>query len=456
MNPITYPEFLQPVLAIPYAPTVLGIVLLVLTAWIANWLTRQVLLKIVARVARLSPSHWDDAIMSRRVLARLANVVPALVLLAGVGAIPGLPEVVDAVIRNVAWAYVALTLAMAVGNLLDALNDIYQANSRYARERPIKGYLQLVKLVVYVIAAVLIIAALINKNPGFLLTGLGAMTAVTMLVFKDTILSLVASVQLASNDMLRVDDWIEMPSQNADGDVIDISLHTVKVQNWDKTISTIPTHKLISESFRNWRGMQQSGGRRIKRSLLLDQSSVRFLSPEERTSLRRIALIDDYLDTQREELEAYNAKLQAAGKDPVNNRRATNLGTFRAYVTAYLRAHPGVNQDMTLIVRQQDPGPTGLPMQVYCFSADVGWVAYENLAGDIFDHLLAVLPEFGLRLFQQPSGADMIAGLGGHPRGVVNTAAVAAAAADAGMGADGDTDDRPAGSDTGTAQPDRA
>jgi miniconductance mechanosensitive channel len=203
-----------------------------------------------------------------------------------------------------------------------------------------------------------------------------------------------------------------MPSQNADGDVIDISLHTVKVRNWDKTISTIPTWKLINESYRNWRGMQESGGRRIKRALLIDQTSVRFLDPEERQRLRRIALIDAYLDRQQVELAEYNARLEAAGKDPVNNRRATNLGTFRAYVTAYLRAHPGVAQDMTLIVRQLDPTPTGLPLQVYCFSADVRWAAYEDLAGDIFDHLLAVLPEFGLRLYQAPGGADLAEAIG--------------------------------------------
>ena len=411
-NPFRFDTtLLQPLAGYPYARTGLGLLVLLLGAWIANWLTRQVLLKVVARLAQASPSHWDDALMSRRVLARLANVVPALIVLAGIGAVHGLPDLLVTVVRNVALAYVALTIAMAIGNLLNALNDIYESNSKRARERPIKGYLQLLKLIVYIIAAVLIIASLVNRSPLVLLTGLGAMTAVLMLVFKDTILSLVASVQLASNDMLRVDDWIEMPSQGADGDVIDISLHTVKVQNWDKTISTIPTHRLISESFRNWRGMQESGGRRIKRSLLIDQNSVRFLDQAERDHLRRIALIDGYLDDQRAELEEYNAKLEAAGKDPVNNRRATNLGTFRAYVTAYLRAHPGVNQDMTLMVRQLAPGPTGLPMEVYCFAADTGWVAYENLAGDIFDHLLAVLPEFGLTLYQAPGGADVAAAL---------------------------------------------
>jgi len=397
----------RPLAGIPYAATLATLAVLVLVAWIANWLTRRVLLVVVGRLAKASPSKWDDAIMGRRVLARLANVVPALVMLGGIALVPGIPAWLDLVVRNVALAYVALTVAMAIGNLLNALNDIYEQTSRHALQRPIKGYLQLLKIGVYIVAIVLMVAALIGKSPLVLLTGLGAMTAVLMLVFKDTILSLVASVQLASDDMLRVGDWIEMPGQNADGDVIDISLHTVKVQNWDKTISTIPTWKLISESYRNWRGMTDIGGRRIKRSLLLDQKSVRFLEPEERARLRRFALIDDYLDRQKAELADYNARLQAAGKDPVNNRRATNLGTFRAYVNAYLRAHPGVNQDMTLLVRQLDPTPEGLPLQVYCFSADVRWAPYENLAGDIFDHLLAVLPEFGLRVFQSSSDAPL-------------------------------------------------
>ena len=400
-------NLVRPLAGIPYASTAVGLLALALVAWIANWLTRRVLLVVVGRLAKASPSKWDDAIMGRHVLARLANVVPALVVLGGIEQVPGVPAWLDVVVRNVALAYVALTVAMAIGNLLNALNDIYEQTSRHAVRRPIKGYLQLVKIGIYVIAAVLMIASLIGKSPLVLLTGLGAMTAVLMLVFKDTILSLVASVQLSSNDMLRVGDWIEMPSQNADGDVIDISLHTVKVQNWDKTISTIPTWTLISESYRNWRGMTDFGGRRIKRALLVDQTSVRFLQPDERENLRRIALIDEYLDTQKAELAEYNAQLEAAGKDPVNNRRATNLGTFRAYMTAYLRSHPGVAHDMTLMVRQLDPTPTGLPLQVYCFSANVNWVPYENLAGDIFDHLLAVLPEFGLRIFQQPSGAEL-------------------------------------------------
>ena len=381
-------------------PPIATLALLLLAAWLAGVLVRSVLLRVVARLAEASPLHWDDAVVRSRALSRLAQVVPALVVLGGIGLVEGLPAWAYVVVRNVALAWIALAVALAAARLLDALNEVYERHSPHARERPIKGYLQLAKILAWLVAAILMVAALVNRSPVVLLTGLGAMTAVLLLVFKDTLLSLVASVQLASNDMLRVGDWIEMPSQHADGDVIDISLHTVKVQNWDKTISTIPTHLLISESFRNWRGMTEAGGRRIKRALLLDQTSVRFLDQDERQRLHRIALIDGYLDSQREELEAYNAKLEAAGKDPVNNRRATNLGTFRAYVIAYLRSHPGVHQDMTLLVRQLDPTPHGLPMEIYCYARDISWEAYENLAGDIFDHLLAVLPEFGLRIFQ--------------------------------------------------------
>ena len=347
---------------------------LLLAAWLAWLVAGRIGVRILARLAEASPTHWDDAMLQHRVPQRLAGMVPALVLLGGMAYVAGLPEFVRIVVRNVSLAWLAVAGTLVVGGALDALNTLYERHGRNARERPIKGYLQLLKIVFWVVAVILVVAALINRSPLVLLTGLGAMTAVLLLVFKDTLLSLVASLQIASNDMLRVGDWIEMPSQGADGDVIDISLHTVKVQNWDKTISTIPTHRMISESFRNWRGMTESGGRRIKRALLLDQTSVRFLDDEHRT---------------------------------------TNLGRFRAYVTDYLRAHPRVNQDMTLMVRQLEPTPHGLPMQVYCFSADVGWVPYENLAGDIFDHLLAVLPEFGLRIYQQPGSGDVAAALGG-------------------------------------------
>jgi miniconductance mechanosensitive channel len=297
---------------------------------------------------------------------------------------------------------------LALSAVLNLVNDVYQRRPD-AHSRPIKGYLQVIKILLYGAALVLVTAVVLGRSPLLLLSGFGALAAVLMLVFKDTILSLVASVQLTSNDMIRVGDWIEMPQLSADGDVIDIALHTVKVQNWDKTITTIPTHRLITDSFKNWRGMSESGGRRVKRSLYIDQNSIRFLAPAEREGLRRIMLIDEYLATKRAELEAWNLKLDERGKEPVNTRRVTNIGTFRAYVFNYLRHHPSINAGMTLLVRQLEPGPTGLPLEIYCFTNTTAWRAYEDIQSDIFDHLLAVLPEFHLRLYQQPSGLDLTA-----------------------------------------------
>ena len=392
---------------VPYGDTLAGLLALVVLALLANWLTHRVLLRVVRRLVRASPMSWDDALMARGVLTRLAHVVPALVLSAGIGLVPDLPPAVAAVVRNVAHAYVVLTVALSLGNLFNAIGDLYARDVVRAQSRPIKGYLQVAKLLVFLLAGVLVVATLIDRSPLILLSGLGAMTAVLLLVFKDTILSLVASVQLSGNDMLRVGDWIEMPALGADGDVIDIALNTVKVQNWDKTITTIPTYRLISESFKNWRGMSEAGGRRIKRALLIDQASVRFLEKDERDALRRVALIDEYLDAKRAELEAWNAQREAAGKDPVNARRVTNLGTFRAYALAYLRAHAGIRDDMTLLVRQLDPGPTGLPLEIYCFTATTAWAEYEGIQSDIFDHLLAILPQFGLKVFQSRSDAPL-------------------------------------------------
>ena len=246
-------------------------------------------------------------------------------------------------------------------------------------------------------------ATLINRNPLILLSGLGAMAAVLMLVFQDTLLSVVASMQIGSNDMVRIGDWIEMPSQDADGYVIEIALHTVKVQNWDKTITTLPIRKLITDAFKNWRGMFESGGRRIKRSLYLDQRSVRFLDDAEIKRLEEFVLLDDYLERKRRELAEWNADLEKQGAKPINERRVTNLGTFRAYVEHYLRSNANINQDMMLLVRQLQPGATGLPLEIYCFTSDVRWVEHEKVQADIFDHLLAILPVFDLRVFQQCS-----------------------------------------------------
>lgn len=394
----------------PWALTLIAAAGLLLAAWLADFVTRRVLVRVVERLMRASPIRWDDAVVERGVVRRLAHVVPALVIYVGVVAIPDLPEGLVALVRNVAVGYVVLTLALALSGLLTAVNDVYERTER-AGARPIKGYLQVAKIAVFVLAAILIVAVLIERSPLLLLSGLGAMTAVLLLVFKDTILSLVASVQLSSNDMVRVGDWIEMPQHGADGDVIDMALHTVKVQNWDKTITTIPTHKLISDSFRNWRGMTEAGGRRIKRALHIDQGTIRFLTDDELATARRFALLEEYFDAKRCEIGQWNAALADKRNEPVNTRRLTNIGTFRAYVEAYLAHHPHVHGELTRMVRQTDTGPTGLALEVYCFTKTTQWKEYEAIQADIFDHLLAIVNEFGLRVFQQPSGADLASGI---------------------------------------------
>ncbi|MDP2398469.1 MAG: mechanosensitive ion channel family protein [Burkholderiales bacterium] len=390
----------------PRAYMLVALLLLLTAAWLSNWIAKRILVRGAYRVLRATPLGADEGLSRHDVIRRLSNVVPALVLSAGVAAVPDLPAALVTVVQNVCGAFVVLTLALALGAALDVANDLYRRRPD-AASKPIKGYLQVVKLVIYVLATVLIIATLIDRSPLILLSGLGAMAAVLMLVFQDTLLSLVASVQISSNDMVRVGDWIEMPQLNADGDVIDIALHTVKVQNWDKTITTIPTKRLITESFKNWRGMSESGGRRIQRSLLIDQNSVRFFSAAERECLHRFALLREHLEEKEREIGEWNARLEAQGRDPVNARRLTNLGTFRIYVDSYLRNHPGIHQGMTTLVRQRNPGPTGLPLEIWCFTNTTVWGEYEAIQSDIFDHLLAIIPEFGLRIFQAPGGADI-------------------------------------------------
>ena len=390
----------------PMAETLIGLCLLLLAAFAADFIVRQVLVRLVRRaVARIFPtSNVRGSVYP--IVRTLGRVAPALVIHHGVMLVPHLSPGATAVTRNVASAFVIITLAMSVAATLSLINRVY-AQRPDAAARPIKGYLELAKILVFAVAAILAISALIERSPLLLLSGLGALAAVLMLVLKDTILSLVASVQLNANDMLRVGDWIEMPKLEADGDVVDIALHTVKVQNWDKTITTIPTWRLIAEPFKNWRGMQEAGGRRIKRSLLIDQTSVGFLDPEAKARLARFAVLDEYLERKSGEIESFNARLREAGRDAVNARRQTNLGAFRAYVDNYLRTHPRIHQQMTLLVRQLEPTPCGLPLEIYCFTSTVAWNDYEGIQSDIFDHLIAILPEFGLRLFQQPSGADL-------------------------------------------------
>jgi miniconductance mechanosensitive channel len=393
------------------AAQVAGLLLLALAAYLADKIARQLLLAVISRLVRGTAFRWDDVLLEHRVFTRLAHLAPALTVYYGVLLLPNLPTSVSSVITRVAAATIVLVLLSSVGAFLSAVNALYAATPRF-ENRPIKGYVQIAKLVMYIIGAIVIISTLIDRSPLLFLSGVGAMTAVILLIFRDTILSFVASLQLASYNMVRVGDWIEVPEFGADGDVIDIALHTIKVQNWDKTITTIPTHKLIEGSFKNWRGMSESGGRRIKRSIHIDMNTIRFLSADDLDRFENFALLREYIRGKRAELAA--APQPTEPELVVNARRLTNIGTFRAYVVNYLRQRSETHKGMTLMVRQRDPTPDGLPLEVYAFSNVIGWVDYEGIQSDVFDHILAIAPEFGLRVFQHPAGRDFEAGFRGR------------------------------------------
>lgn len=390
----------------PLVAQALEALVLLLAAGVLYFVIRRFLVTTARRTAARSTTVWDDAMVTHGVFARLAQIPPALLVYLGVGLIPNLNETLVLLTERVAAALLFVVAARGAAAVLSAVNDIYEQNPAN-RSRPIKGYLQVVKIALYLLAALLAVATLTDQSPLLFLSGIGAMTAVLLLVFRDTILSLVASIQLSGNDMVQLGDWIEMPAYGADGDVIDVALHTVKVQNWDKTITTIPTHALIAEAFKNWRGMSESGGRRIKRSLLLDVSTVRFLEPEEVARLGQWALLREYIATKHNELQTWN---ESDGRDRAINadiRRLTNLGTLRAYIEAYLKVHPQIHQGMTLLVRQLQPTERGVAIEIYCFTSTTEWNAYEGIQADIFDHLYALLPDLGLRAFQPPTGADL-------------------------------------------------
>ena len=405
----------------PWMQMLAGVLALLLACMAAHWLARHVIGRALGRLRGATRTGPMAVLLHRDVLARMAQIVPAFVLMLGVGSVPHLPAKLVTVMENVSAALVVLFVARALFKALDATLLAYGervAVKPELRSRSIKSYIQLGQILVGVTAVVVMIAALADKCPFIVLSGFGAMSAVLMLIFQDTIKSFTAGMQIEGNDMLRVGDWIEMPQAGADGDVIDIALNTVKVQNWDKTIVTIPTWKLMSESFRNWRGMSEAGGRRIKRTLMLDAGSIHFLTDEQIERLGQIELIAGYVQEKASAVKISRGMKarelgEALARVPANQRRLTNVGTFRVYVQAYLKANPDIRQDMTVMVRLMQPTAEGIPLELYCFTNTTAWVAYEAIQGDIFDHLLAILPEFGLRSFQSPGGADVRAVLQG-------------------------------------------
>lgn len=383
-----------------------GFLLLICLYIALQWGTSIVLSSFVGRFLKTIGKHdWLKAVQYRRVREHLSAAIPLLITAAGLDLIPIEQHTLDFLSR-IAFALALFFLFRSINALLLASEDVYEQRQK-DQVRSIKSYLQLLRLVFWCIAAVILISIIVNKSPLLMISGLGALSAVLLLVFKDTLLSLVASSQMSSNDMLRIGDWIEMPQAGADGYVIDMALHTVKVQNWDKTVTTIPTYKLFSESYKNWRQMFESGGRRIKRSLRIDASTVRFLTETEVKALQRFELLTDYLDEKQRLLSKTNHHKSEESKHAVNYRRLTNIGTFRAYANEYIKHKQGVHQNMLMMVRTMEPTAEGIPMEVYCFSDDTAWINYEALQGDIFDHLIAILPAMSLRLYQSPSGSDL-------------------------------------------------
>ncbi|CAM2067010.1 Mechanosensitive ion channel [Sulfidibacter corallicola] len=385
----------------------LGLVVFAL-GFIANLIAKRYILTWLSYFITRTKNKWDDVFLDRKVFNRLSHMAPAVVIYLAAGVIfPEAEEhLVELLMKKGALIYMILAGLLVVNSFFSAVSEIY-ANFEVSKNRPIKGYIQAIKIIVYLFAIILVISTLIDRSPLILLSGLGALTAVLLLVFKDTILGFVAGIQLASNNMVRQGDWISMPKHGADGDVIEVTLTTIKVQNWDKTITYVPIYSMISDSFANWRGMAESGGRRIVRSIKIDMTSIAFVDNADLAEFRKIHLLKDYLDEKDREIQEFNRKTGVDTSNLVNGRRQTNVGIFRAYALAYLRQHAMIHQEMTLLVRQLQPEPNGLPIQLYCFSKDQRWAFYEDIQSDIMDHLLAIVPLFGLRVFQQPTGQDV-------------------------------------------------
>jgi miniconductance mechanosensitive channel len=376
--------------------------ILLVAGLIAFFLARALLVRGGRAFARRTKSGFDDYLLQAGFFSRVALLAPALVFFWGLEFFSGLKGVLDHLI----FAYLAVAVVLILAKLLDALSRLYRT-FEVSNRRPIKGYVQLIKLFIYMLGGVSVVAILLGQSPWGLLSGIGAMTAVLMLVFRDTILSLVAGIQMSANDLLHTGDWIEMPAMNADGTVIDIALNTVKVQNWDMTVTAIPTFKFLDTPFKNWESMTRSGGRRMKRAIMIDQSSIRFADPGLKERLKKVQHLAPYMEQRQKEIDAANAATGADPSSPLNGRRMTNIGLFRLYALEYLHSHPKIRQDMTLLVRQLQPhADDGLPLEIYCFTSETAWALHEDIKSDIMDHLLAALPEFGLRAYQRNALVD--------------------------------------------------
>ena len=382
------------------------IVAVVLISFIVDLIAKKILLSIITKVVQKTRTKWDDILVERGLFTRLAHIAPVLVLYFAVPLIFPTLDAASALIQRIILAYMIAVVLMVLSSLLSAVNDIY-STYEISKNRPIKGYLQIVRVFISIFGIVLVITTILNKSALGLLSGIGAMSAVIMLIFKDSILGLVAAIQLSGNDMIRIGDWITVPAYGADGDVIDIKLQTVLIQNFDKTIVSVPIYSLVSSSFKNWRGMSDSDGRRIKRSLSIDMNSIKFCSPEMIERFRKIDILGEYIAEKQQEIDEDNRKKKANTSEMINGRRMTNLGVFRAYIKAYLRVHPKISDNMTFLVRQLQPTDKGISLEIYVFSRDQNWANYEGIQADIFDHLLATVSFFDLAVYQTLSSLDL-------------------------------------------------
>ena len=388
-----------------YLKLVILLFILFIFSYVTNLIVKKIFIRSIRSVIKKTKTVWDDALVENKVFTTLSHIAPAVVIYLTTpyifedfsGAIPYIFRVVN--------AYISIVLIIVIINFLNTLKYYFE-NTKLFKNNPLDSYFQLVKIAIYIIGGIIILSFLLNKSPLYFFSALGAMTVVLLLIFKDTIMGFVASIQLSANDMIQIGDWVSMPKYGADGDVIEMNLTTIKIQNWDKTITTIPTHAFISDSFKNWRGMSESGGRRIKRSLNIKISSIKFCTLEMLERFKKFQLIKDYIVGKSNEIEEYNKENKIDKSYLINGRHLTNIGIFRVYAEAYVKNNPDINLNMTCMIRQLLPTEKGLPIEIYTFSNRQEWVTYEGIMSDMFDHLIAAVPEFELEVFQNPTGTD--------------------------------------------------
>ncbi|MFT5602635.1 MAG: miniconductance mechanosensitive channel [Flavobacteriales bacterium] len=379
--------------------------LLIVVCYIVNLLVRKILIYYLNIIIKKSKNVWDDALVENKVFTSLSHIAPAIVIYVSAPLIFRDFAAATPYLFRLVNAYFSVVFIIVLINFLNTLKHYFE-KSKLFKDNPLDSYYQLLKITIYIIGGVVILSFLLDKSPLYFFSALGAMTVVLLLVFKDTIMGFVASIQLSANDMIRIDDWVSMPNYGADGDVIAINLTTIKIQNWDKTVTTIPTYAFISESFKNWRGMAESGGRRIKRSLNIKISSIKFCTPEMLEQFKKVQLLTDYIDEQSKSIATYNSDNKIDKSSLINGRHLTNVGIFRVYAEAYVKSNPDINLNLTCMVRQLVPTETGLPIEIYTFSKRQEWEIYEGVMSDMFDHLIAAVPEFELEIFQNPTGTD--------------------------------------------------